>query len=67
MYLINGSRAILEKNYLGNIELKGIYISQRWTANDWRAVDDENSKLSICEQLNRFKIKYIVEQVNNNF
>ena len=56
------------KNYSEHIKLKGIYISKldlSWTANDWRAVDDENSKLSICVHSNRFRIKYLVELVNN--
>jgi hypothetical protein len=32
-----------------------------WSANDWRSIDNPNSKLSVCESSGRNKIKFIIE------
>ena len=52
------------KNF-ANYKLVSIFVTKLdldWLANDWRMVDDFNSKLIICEKSGRKRIKFIIEE-----
>ena len=52
------------KNF-SNYKLVAIFVTKLdlgWSANDWRMVDDFNSKLIICEKSGRKRIKFIIEE-----
>lgn len=51
------------KCYQGS-KLIGVYVTKlelSWMANDWKGINDVNSKLIICEKAGRHKIKFIIE------
>src|SRR6266496_2946107 len=51
------------KNFKHKIQLVACYVTKlelSWTADDWRLVDDLNTKLITCEKSGRCKIKFIV-------
>src|SRR6266542_3689339 len=53
----------VRKNFKYKIQLVACYVIKlelSWTADDWRLVDDLNTKLIMCEKSGRCKIKFIV-------
>ncbi len=53
----------VRKNFKHKIQLVACYVTKlelSWTADDWRLVDDLNTKLITCEKSGRCKIKFIV-------
>ncbi len=53
----------IRKNFKHKIQLVAYYVTKlelSWTADDWRLVDDLNTKLITYEKSRRCKIKFIV-------
>jgi hypothetical protein len=47
-----------------NSKLKSVFITKlelSWAANDWRMIDNFNSKIIVCELNKRYRIKFVIE------